>query len=512
MKTFCTLVLLFSAYALSAQVKIGNNQSNLNPNSLLELESTNKGLLLPRLTTAQINNMNNPPIGMFVFNSTDSSLYIRRDTGWCILPVASNANAKTLFWASNGNSISNTNIGRVDVVTNDGFLARGTLTQGADLTEAGAGTKLIWYPKKAAFRAGYVTGANWDKDSIGNYSFATGNDTKASGDGAIAIGSASVASGVNTFAVGANNTSSGNHAAGIGSFNLAAGDYATVIGASNTVAGYASNGIGAFNGVFGSYAGAIGIADSITGTVGYAFGRYNSVKGYGGIGVGAFLNVNADFAKSFGESNLLNGYSSYSFGNFNSTDSAFSMAIGFAQNLAGTASIAVGSNNFTKGKYATAIGRNLYAKSHGGVVTGIFNDSMDAANPNDFNPLNRIFQIGNGTAENARSNAMTVLQNGNVGVGTTTPVQKLEVNGSIRQAAYSQSVTVAAASVSNFVWAHNLGYQPIIMISLDQTGGSNCESVSFSYAHIDNNSLRISLRNNHSSVGASGIVRWIVVY
>ena len=33
----------------------------------------------------------------------------------------------------------------------------------------------------------------------------------------------------------------------------------------------------------------------------------------------------------------------------------------------------------------------------------------------------RIFQIGNGTDEFARSNALTVLRNGNIGIGTLTP-------------------------------------------------------------------------------------------
>src|SRR4051812_30352673 len=47
---------------------------------------------------------------------------------------------------------------------------------------SGQGRRMMWYPDKAAFRAGYVSGANWDKDSIGSYSFATGSDAKAKGN------------------------------------------------------------------------------------------------------------------------------------------------------------------------------------------------------------------------------------------------------------------------------------------------------------------------------------------
>jgi hypothetical protein len=43
---------------------------------------------------------------------------------------------------------------------------------------SGVGTRMMWYPDKAAFRSGYVQTTNWDKDSIGIYSVATGNAVK----------------------------------------------------------------------------------------------------------------------------------------------------------------------------------------------------------------------------------------------------------------------------------------------------------------------------------------------
>ena len=45
----------------------------------------------------------------------------------------------------------------------------------------GGGIRLMWYPDKAAFRVGAVGSKNWDMDSIGNYSFASGFNTKAKG-------------------------------------------------------------------------------------------------------------------------------------------------------------------------------------------------------------------------------------------------------------------------------------------------------------------------------------------
>ena len=46
---------------------------------------------------------------------------------------------------------------------------------------SGAGTRLMWYPDKAAFRVGRVTATQWDKVNVGNYSFASGYNCQASG-------------------------------------------------------------------------------------------------------------------------------------------------------------------------------------------------------------------------------------------------------------------------------------------------------------------------------------------
>jgi hypothetical protein len=44
---------------------------------------------------------------------------------------------------------------------------------------SGQGVRMMWYPNKAAFRAGYVNATNWNRDSIGDFSFSAGNDSKA---------------------------------------------------------------------------------------------------------------------------------------------------------------------------------------------------------------------------------------------------------------------------------------------------------------------------------------------
>jgi len=86
---FLLMVIFPCMNCIHAQgVKIGNNTTVVNTNSLLELESTGKGVLLPRSTTGQINAMTSVPKGMLIFNTTDSALYLKRDTGWVVIPVS----------------------------------------------------------------------------------------------------------------------------------------------------------------------------------------------------------------------------------------------------------------------------------------------------------------------------------------------------------------------------------------------------------------------------------------
>tara|TARA_R110000764_G_scaffold89764_2_gene171438 strand:+ start:85323 stop:86981 length:1659 start_codon:yes stop_codon:yes gene_type:complete len=66
---------------LSGQVKIGNNPQNLNPASVLELESTNRVLVITRVTDAQMN-LINPLEGAIVYNTDQECLHYYNGTEW----------------------------------------------------------------------------------------------------------------------------------------------------------------------------------------------------------------------------------------------------------------------------------------------------------------------------------------------------------------------------------------------------------------------------------------------
>ena len=93
-------------------------------------------------------------------------------------------------------------------------MARGTFGAGA-VPATGAGTRMMFYPGKAAFRAGQVGtlysqwgaflgngGADWDDANIGVGSVALGSNALASGARSLAIGSYALATGDGSVAIG----------------------------------------------------------------------------------------------------------------------------------------------------------------------------------------------------------------------------------------------------------------------------------------------------------------------
>jgi Chaperone of endosialidase/Head domain of trimeric autotransporter adhesin len=169
------------------------------------------------------------------------------------------------------------------------------------------GTRMMWYSQKAAFRVGGLSyqNSNWDRDSIGFYSFSTGVDTKAKGDYSTAFGSSTSATAQHSTAMGLETLASGN------------------------------------------------------------------------------------------------------------------------------ASTAMGVLTIASANSSTAMGRNVISKSENGLALGSFNDILDNPNTTVAAQTDRIFQIGNGSANNARSNAVTVLRNGNTGIGINNPTYKLHLGNHI---------------------------------------------------------------------------------
>ena len=142
---------------------------------------------------------------------------------------------------------------------NDGaILATGTLYSGWTEPNLGAGTRLLWYPYKAAFRVGYVNGTQWDNANIGSYSVAMGYNTTASGPYSIAIEDSTTASGQYSTAIGDGTTASGKCSIAMGGLTTASRDYSTAMGVWTTASGIGSTAMGKYTTAQAYYSLAIG--------------------------------------------------------------------------------------------------------------------------------------------------------------------------------------------------------------------------------------------------------------
>lgn len=234
----------------------------------------------------------------------------------------------------------------------------------------GPGTRMMWYPDKAAFRVGQVTGTEWD--TIGIASFAAGYNTRARQQYSTAIGANASAKGVNSVAIGrdvkAHTTSS-----------LAIGGESNALGMSAASIGLMNNSLGDF-----------------TLTVG------NSNNAYGEASI------------ALGSGNTVNGSSAMAVGTFNTANGFYSTAIGV--------------NSFATGDFANTFGFSIKSNSFLQTTLGQYNDTTFAVDPFSWVPTDPLFVIGNGDEVNLH-NALTVLKNGNTGIGIHNPAALLDVNG-----------------------------------------------------------------------------------
>jgi hypothetical protein len=159
---------------------------------------------------------------------------------------------------------------------NEGMLCIGTFAASTTVV-SGSGTKLLWYPKKAAFRAGGVTATQWDDATIGTYSFATGynciagNYSYASGNACTASANYGSALGRKSQAIGASESWA------LGDSSSASTPRSLVIGkgctASTNNAAYA---IGTYNVSTGAIASAFGTHSIASGNYSFVLGYYGS--------------------------------------------------------------------------------------------------------------------------------------------------------------------------------------------------------------------------------------------
>lgn len=402
----------------------------------------------------------------------------------------------------------------------------------------GQGVRMMWYPDKAAFRAGFVTGAEWDKDNIGYYSTALGTNTIASGTTSIAAGYATKSSGYISTAFGNGTTASGDYSTSVGNLTIAKPFASVALGQFNDTSSISSGSWNLLDPVFIIGNGITGNARNNAMTVlknantgintanpqallhivriGTSGGPFNGnavavlesnqhsyiqfsqtndkesgflsgnnlttirsallfgadssimfrtggnntrmmINKTGKVGINtttpqAMLHVKDSSVLFTGAATLpgtagnppvigagvrmmwypdkaafrVGMVSAASWDKDSIGD--YSFAAGNNTKAKGNNSVAFGVETNASGDYSTTLGRITMAKPFSSVVLGQYNDTSSISSTS-WNLLDPVFIIGNGTADNARSNAMTVLKNAKTGINIGNPLAGLHIKG-----------------------------------------------------------------------------------
>jgi hypothetical protein len=151
-----TTVLIFgSTVSVFAQIKVGDNPTTLNPDALLEIETTNKGLLLPRValtSTTDAAPLSAHVQGMIVYNTADvpapgdvtTGYYYNDGTQWVRLAGDNSIANEWMITGNAGTDEASNFIGTSDAVA---FVTRTDNTERMRVTgtgNVGIGTPDPW--------------------------------------------------------------------------------------------------------------------------------------------------------------------------------------------------------------------------------------------------------------------------------------------------------------------------------------------------------------------------------
>ena len=131
----------------------------------------------------------------------------------------------------------------------------------------------------------------------------------------------------------------------------------------------------------------------------------------------------------------------------------YSFASGFSTTASQGYATAMGFFSTASGAASVALGNQTTAKAFGSLSIGSLNDNTDTPDPLNINATDRIFQIGNGFGF-FPGNAITVLRNGNTGIGTVTPAFPLSFN---------QNIGDKISIWSNSANSYGFGIQPSLL-------------------------------------------------
>ncbi|WP_018970348.1 hypothetical protein [Rubritalea marina] len=320
----------------------------------------------------------------------------------------------------------------------------------------GAGSRFMWHSGKSALRVGTANANSWTDQHIGYNSVAFGSGSMAHGDQAVAFGNHSFVMGDNAFATGNNAVATGYAAASIGMSSVSRGTGALAIGHITDADGKYSFAGGHDSTASGQTSFAFGEKILNASDRGFVVGQYNvdsrDIQFAVGNGADEANRSNAFVVKKDGSADLAGPLTVG--GEIVLTDGAsMRYALGLSRNIVlaggisdGLRSVAM-SGGETDSDYATAMslaqadGHGSVAMADGttdaayavamagGLAKASYSTAMGFNEPRvtdagraawQGDDQNSVLEVGIGSSDSDRKNALTVLQDGSVEIGKAT--------------------------------------------------------------------------------------------
>lgn len=196
----------------TAQVGIGT--SSPNASAVLDINSSNKGVLVPRMTKGSRSVINSPADGLLIYQTDDTSgfYYYQGTNGWTRLANSSGGGAAT-GWSVSGNNFSDNNafIGTISY-TDLIFKANNVIV--GQLKPGGNGSVIFGPNAISTGQKAMVIGAG--AQGTANDVVAIGTNAKAQAQDAIVLGNNATGSQGETIAMGKNSQATGYQSIAIG--------------------------------------------------------------------------------------------------------------------------------------------------------------------------------------------------------------------------------------------------------------------------------------------------------
>lgn len=349
---FLLFLLLAPAFAGAQAISINTDGSNPDPSAILDVKSTGKGVLVPRMTTAQRTLIASPATGLLVFDTDTGGFWFFNGTAWTNLAGGGGGTPATFIADTDGNTKVQTEASpNQDAIR---FALGGT--EKMVIQQNAAGAARIELPdvghstiigQEAGVNNVPVAGLSGENNTFLGYRAGNGNSTGSgnTASGALSLtgnssGSLNTANGVNALY---NNTT--------GNENTAAGSFALTSNSTGT--GNTANGSNALlNNMTGSYNTAVG-NEAL---------RNSTADDYVvAIGYGALRNMNYISANFNSNNTAIGSYALYNETGMGNGDNTAVGHQSLYSNIAGASNTAVGVKALqfnASGTYNTATGHS----------------------------------------------------------------------------------------------------------------------------------------------------------